>query len=56
MKNRKKKLCPCCGGLLQLEKDKGLKHEYPYVCYHCDQNFYSFEARKTMNKKCDKLN
>ena len=50
MKNRKKKLCPKCLSVLKYEKDKNLKREYPYVCTHCDENFYSVEAVRTTKK------
>lgn len=50
MKNRKKKLCPRCSSVLRYEKDKNLKKEYPYVCTHCDENFYSVEAVRTTKK------
>lgn len=50
MKNRKKKLCPSCGSLLRFEKDRALKREYTYVCNSCEQNFYKFEAVKSIKK------
>lgn len=50
MKNRKKKLCPHCFGILKHEKDKYLRREFPLVCTTCNENFYSFEAKKTTKK------
>lgn len=36
------KFCPHCGSPLYAETD--LSVDYPYVCWECDENFYSFEA------------
>jgi ribosomal protein L33 len=40
-----KKFCPRCHSQVELETDKDLKKEYKYVCYECDENFYTIEVR-----------
>ena len=39
-----KYLCPRCKRELSEETDEKLKEEYPFVCKHCEENFYRVEA------------
>lgn len=39
--NKKICYCPRCGNVL----DKSDLPDYEYVCYNCDENFYSFEVK-----------
>lgn len=36
--------CPKCKRMLNRETHKELRREYPFVCLHCDENFYRIEV------------
>ena len=39
-----KRVCKCCGTIVETETDKGLRKEYPYYCPRCEENKYTFET------------
>lgn len=39
-----KRVCKCCGTIVETEADRELRKEYPYYCPRCEENKYTFET------------